>query len=67
MAVSFVGPGSCLAIFLVTNIDSLVLFLIFASDRSYRIKEIVLGQFIALAGVIIFSATASLTSPSMVS
>jgi len=48
-----------LVIFILTNIDTMVLFMIFAADRRFRHQDIAWGQFLGMAVLILGSALLS--------
>jgi len=48
-----------LGLFILTNIDTMVLFMIFAADRRFRRQDIAWGQFLGMAVLILGSALLS--------
>ncbi len=49
-------------VFIITNIDDFLLLLLFFGNRSYKVHQIVLGQYIGLSLLILISAVLSLVS-----
>lgn len=51
-----------IAIFASTNIDDIFVLIAFFTDRQFRLHQIVLGQYIGIAALFLFSVVASLVS-----
>ena len=54
--------GLGILVFVITNIDNFLLLLLFFGNRSYSIREIVLGQYIGISLLIFISGILSLVS-----
>jgi cadmium resistance protein CadD (predicted permease) len=50
------------AIFVSTNIDDIFVLIAFFTDRQFRLHQIVLGQYLGIAALFLFSVVASLVS-----